>query len=61
MTLNVDKDTIISFTRKTVGFHFNYKLFNNPILRSQFVKDLGVLLDCKLYFHRHVIMYLLKD
>jgi hypothetical protein len=51
ITLNVGKTTIISFTRKTVGFHFNYKLSNNPILRSQCVKDLGVLLDSKLYFH----------
>jgi hypothetical protein len=43
MTLNVGKttSTIISFTRKTVGFHFNYKLSNNPILCSHCVKDLG--------------------
>jgi hypothetical protein len=54
MTLNVGKTTIISFTRKTVGLHFNYKLSNNHILRSQCVKDLGVLLDSKLYFHHHV-------
>jgi hypothetical protein len=54
MTLNVSKTTIISLTRKTVGFHFNYKLSNIPILRSQCVKDLGVLLDSKLYFHHHV-------
>jgi hypothetical protein len=54
MSLNVGKTTIASFTRKTVGFHFNYKLSNNPILRSQCVKDLGVLLDSKLCFHHHV-------
>jgi hypothetical protein len=54
MTLNVGKTTIISFTCKTIGFHFNYKLSNNPILRSQCVKDLGVLLDSKLYFRHHV-------
>jgi hypothetical protein len=54
MTLTVGKTTIISLTRKTVGFHFNYKLSNNPTLHSQFVKDLGVLLDSKLYFHHHV-------
>jgi hypothetical protein len=24
------------------------------VTRSQFVKDLGVLLDCKLYFHQHI-------
>jgi hypothetical protein len=54
ITLTVGKTTIISFTRKTVGLHFNYKLSNNPILRSQYVKDLGVLLDSTLYFHHHV-------
>jgi hypothetical protein len=54
ITLTVGKTTIISFTRKTFGFHFNYKLSNNPILRCQCVKDLGVLLDSKLYFHHHV-------
>jgi hypothetical protein len=43
MTLNVGK--YCSFTRKTVGFNFNYKRSYNPILRSQCVKDLGVLLD----------------
>jgi hypothetical protein len=54
MTLKVGKTTIISFTRKTVGFHFNKKLSNNPILRSQCVKDLAVLLGSKLYFLHHV-------
>jgi hypothetical protein len=49
MALIVGKTTIISFTRKTVGFHLNYKLSNNPILRSQ-----CVLLDSKLYIHHHV-------
>jgi hypothetical protein len=54
MTLNVGKTTIISFTHKTVGFHFNYKLSNNRTLLSQYVKDLGVLLGSKLYFHHHI-------
>jgi hypothetical protein len=53
MILNVGKTTIISITRKTAGFHFNYNLSNKPILRYRYVKDLGVLLDCKLYFHHH--------
>jgi hypothetical protein len=52
--INVGKTAVISSTRKTVGFHFNYKLSNNPILCSQYVKDLGVLLDSKLYFHHHI-------
>jgi hypothetical protein len=33
--------------------YFNSKLCNNLATRSQCVKDLGVLLDCKLYFHQH--------
>jgi hypothetical protein len=30
------------------------KLCNYLVSRSQCVKDLGVLLDCKLYFHQHI-------
>jgi hypothetical protein len=52
--VNIGKTNITSFMRKTVEFHFNYKLSNNRILRSQCVKDLGVLLDAKLYFHHHI-------
>jgi hypothetical protein len=54
MKLNLSKTTIISFARKTNSIYFNYKLCNNPVGRSQCVKDLGVLLDCKLYFHQHI-------
>jgi hypothetical protein len=54
MKLNLSKTTIISFTRKTNSIYFNYKLCNNPVARSQCVKDLGVLLGCKLYFHQHI-------
>jgi hypothetical protein len=54
MKLNSSKTTIISFTRKTNSIYFNYKLCNNLVVRSQCVKDLGVLLDCKLYFHQHI-------
>jgi hypothetical protein len=54
MVLNVGKTTIISFKHKTVSINFNYILSNNLITRSQCVKDRGVLLDCKLYFHHHI-------
>jgi hypothetical protein len=54
MKLNLSKTTIMSFTRKTNSIYFNYKLCNNPVARSQCVKDPGVLLDCKLYFHQHI-------
>jgi hypothetical protein len=52
--LNLSKTTIISFTRKTNSIYFNYNLCNNLVARSQCVKDLGVLLGCKLYFHQHI-------
>jgi hypothetical protein len=35
MIFNVGKTAIASFTRKTFLINFNYKLFNNIILRSQ--------------------------
>jgi hypothetical protein len=54
MKINIGKTTIISFSRKTNSILFNYKLCSNLVTRSQCVKDLGVLLDCELYFHQHV-------
>jgi hypothetical protein len=54
MELNIQKTRIISFTRKTNSVHFNYYVSNAIILRSDCIKDLGVMLDSKLYFHRHV-------
>jgi hypothetical protein len=53
MKINLGKTTIISFSHKTNSIYFNYKLCNNLVTCSQCVKDLGVLLDCKLYFHQH--------
>jgi len=54
MELNIHKTNIISFTRKTNCVHFNYCVSNVLILRSDCIKDLGVMLDSKLYFHCHV-------
>jgi hypothetical protein len=55
MILNVDKTTFfLSFPNKTVSINFNYKLCNNLILYFHCVKDLGVLLDCKLYSHHNI-------
>jgi hypothetical protein len=54
MELDVQKTRITSFTRQTNSVHFNYYVSNVIILRSDCIKDLGVMLDSKLYFHRHV-------
>jgi hypothetical protein len=36
-----------------MSINVHYKLCNNAILRSQCVRDLGVLLVCKLCFYKH--------
>jgi hypothetical protein len=54
MELNVQKTRIISFTRKTNSTCFNYFVSGVSILRSDCIKDMGVMLDSKLHFHSHV-------
>jgi hypothetical protein len=54
MELNIQKTKIISFTRKTNSIHFKYFVKDVLILRAECIKDLGVMLDSKLYFHCHV-------
>jgi hypothetical protein len=51
--INIFKTDIISFTRKT-NINFNYYVGNLLIVRADSVKDLGVMLDSKLNFHRYV-------
>jgi hypothetical protein len=54
MQLNAEKTKIASFTLKTNCIHFNYDVKDVLILRSDCIKDLGDMLDSKLYFHCHV-------
>jgi hypothetical protein len=54
MKLNIDKTNVITFSRKTNILIYEYKLFHTNITRTSSVKDLGVYLDSKLYFHTHV-------
>jgi hypothetical protein len=61
MIINLGKTTIISFSRKTNSIYFHYKLCDNFVSRSQCVKDLGVLLYCKLYFHQYTEYILSQD
>jgi hypothetical protein len=53
MKRNIQKTKIISFTRKTNSVSFNYYVNGVLILRSDSIKDLGVRIDSKLYFHCH--------
>jgi hypothetical protein len=54
MELNIQKTKIICFTRKTNSIHFKYFVKDVLILRAECIKDLGVMVDSKLYFHCHV-------
>jgi hypothetical protein len=54
MELNIQKTKIISFTRKTNSIHFNYFVKDVLILHAEYIKDLDVMLDSKLYIHCHV-------
>jgi hypothetical protein len=52
--MNIFKTNIIYFTRKTNSIYFNYFVGDLLIIRTDCVKNLGVMLDSKMHFHRHV-------
>jgi hypothetical protein len=54
MELNIQKSKIISFTRKTNSVHSKYFVRDVLIFRVECIKDLGVMVGSKLYFHSHV-------
>jgi hypothetical protein len=54
MKINIFKTNINSFTRKANSVHFNYFRGDLLIVRTGRVEDLGVVLDSKLHFRRHV-------
>jgi hypothetical protein len=55
MKLNISKTGVISFTRTMTMLKYTYRLgIFLYALRSDCIKDLGVHIDCKLHFHKHV-------
>ncbi|KAG6465020.1 hypothetical protein O3G_MSEX014883 [Manduca sexta] len=55
MTLNVSKYSSMRFTRKNGDtLDFAYTIKNCTLTRVYSIKDLGVTLDCKLQFNRHI-------
>jgi hypothetical protein len=54
MELSIQKTKIISLTHKTNRINFKQFVKDALILRVECIKDLGVMLDSKLYFHCHV-------
>ena len=54
MSLNPDKCSVVTFTRKQTPFRFNYQLAGKVLNRVGCVKDLGVYLDEQLTFKQHL-------
>ena len=52
-TLNINKCTVITFTRSRLHVITNYKLDRRPIARVDQIKDLGVVLDSMLSYSLH--------
>ena len=52
--LKIDKTRVTTFTRKTNLLNYNYMLSRTNITRTDCIKDLEMVLDSKLLFHRHV-------
>jgi hypothetical protein len=54
MEINIFRINIIFLLVNLTVSILNYCVGNLLIVRTDCVKDLGVVLDCKLHFHRHV-------
>jgi hypothetical protein len=54
MNLNTGKTRAVTFSRKTNTLLLKYKLGDFYMTSTDFIKDLGVFIDSKLYFHSHV-------
>jgi hypothetical protein len=53
MKLNISKTRVITFSKKTNGLYYVYKIQDSSITHTDTIKDLGVLLDSKFRFHAH--------
>jgi hypothetical protein len=54
MKLNLSNIRVISFTGKVNTLNYDYTVGNFHVMRSGWLKGLGVPVDCKLYFHHEV-------
>jgi hypothetical protein len=52
--MKISKPNIISFACKTNSNHFNYFLGDQLSVQTDCIEGLGLMLDSKLHFHRHV-------
>lgn len=56
LPLNISKCSIMTYSFKSAenNFNFNYTINNDPLKRVQIVKDLGIYMDHKLKFDKHI-------
>ena len=54
MELNISKCSVITFTRKKNVIDFDYSVGGVTLKRVDEIKDLGIILDTKLCFDRHI-------
>ena len=54
MLLNINKCTVISFTRCVTKIVFNYDINGTVLSRVEIIRDLGVMLDSSLTFKNHI-------
>ena len=54
LQLNIKKCQSFTFYRTSTVILFNYEIKSIILTRSDFIKDLGVILDRKLQFHDHI-------
>jgi hypothetical protein len=58
MKLNTGKTRVIFLAYKPYIINFNYKLCNDLVACSHYVKDLGILLSCKIYIVQRLVPWL---
>lgn len=58
--LNSEKCYVMSFTRKLSKIEFDYMINDVNLKRPQVIRDLGVLLDAKLTFSKHIAHIIAK-
>lgn len=54
LQLNVNKCSVLTFSRAREPLHYSYKVDNAPLKREEVVRDLGVRMDTQLRFREHI-------
>lgn len=54
MCVNINKCKVITFSRCWIPINHLYNIDTAPLERVQSIRDLGVIMDCKLRFNEHI-------